>query len=84
MTFYVYVLRCADGTFYAGYTDDVGKRIAAHNSGKGAKYTAARIPVELVAKWAFAGKSEALKAEHAFKQLSRKEKLERISGPGRI
>lgn len=84
MTFCVYVLCCSDGTFYTGYTSDLGKRIAAHNSGKAAKYTAGRRPVKLVAKWDFSTKREAMKAEWNFKQLSRTEKIGKINGPGRI
>ena len=48
MSFYVYLLRCADGTLYTGYTDDPVRRTKVHNAGKGAKYTRARLPVELV------------------------------------
>ena len=78
MTFCVYVLQCADGTLYTGYTSDLKKRIAAHNAGKASKYTASRRPVKLAAKWQFSGKAEAMRAEYAFKQLSRSEKLARI------
>ena len=46
--FFAYLVRCADGTLYGGYTTDLQKRLAAHNSGKGAKYTRSRLPVELV------------------------------------
>ena len=48
MTAYTYILRCADGTLYTGWTNDIEKRLAAHNAGKGAKYTKPRLPVELV------------------------------------
>ena len=48
MTAYTYLLRCADGTLYCGWTNDLAARLAAHNSGKGAKYTRARRPVRLV------------------------------------
>ncbi len=74
MYFYVYILRCADGTFYTGYTNDIHKRIDAHNAGKGAKYTRSRRPCKLV--WAEAAetKSLAMKREYAIKQLTRKQK----------
>ena len=48
MKYYVYLLRCSDGSLYTGYTDDVERRLAVHQSGKGAKYTRSRLPVELV------------------------------------
>ncbi len=70
----MYVVRCADGTLYTGYSPDVEARVAAHNAGKGAKYTKARLPVELVASAAFPTKHEALSAEWHFKQLSRTRK----------
>ncbi|MDL0437292.1 MULTISPECIES: GIY-YIG nuclease family protein [unclassified Niallia] len=71
---YFYVLLCRDNTYYAGYTNNLEKRIKTHNEGKGAKYTRARRPVQLIYKEVFTDKSQALKAEYAFKQLSRKEK----------
>jgi putative endonuclease len=74
MNFYVYMMMCADGTLYTGYTNDIHKRIAAHNSGRGAKYTKSRRPCKLV--WAEAAetKSSAMKREYAIKQLTRKQK----------
>ena len=77
--FWVYVLRCRDGTLYTGYTNDIERRVKLHNDGKGAKYTKARRPVKLVGKWGFKTKSEALRAEIAFKKLSRKEKLKKLN-----
>lgn len=74
--YYMYVLLCADKTFYCGFTNDVQKRLATHNAGKGAKYTKIRRPVKLLYSEFFATKSEALKAEYAFKHLSRKKKEE--------
>jgi len=71
---YFYVLLCRDNTYYAGYTNNLEKRLKTHNEGKGAKYTRARLPVQLIYKEMFTNKSQALKAEYAFKQLSRKEK----------
>lgn len=69
--FYVYVLACADGTLYTGYTNDVEQRVRTHNAGKGAKYTRSRTPVEVVAQACFATKHEAMSAEFRFKHLSR-------------
>ena len=77
--FFAYLVRCADGTLYGGYTTDLQKRLAAHNSGKGAKYTRGRGPLELVYTEQCADKSEALKRELAIKALSREEKLHLIS-----
>ena len=71
---YVYILRCADDTLYTGWTTDVKKRVETHNSGKGAKYTRARLPVELVYTEEFEDKIEAQKREYAIKQLTRAEK----------
>ena len=71
---YMYVLECADGTLYTGYAVDVQARLAAHNAGKGAKYTRARLPVSLLAYAEFASKHDAMHAEYVFKQLSRNEK----------
>lgn len=79
---YVYVLKCADQTFYTGYTTDVKKRVATHNKGKGAKYTRVRRPVELLYYESFLDKSEALKKEYAFKQLTRKQKERYLKSHG--
>ena len=73
-TYYVYILRCADDTLYTGWTTDVTKRVKTHSSGKGAKYTRARLPVELVYTEEFEDKIEAQKREYAIKQLTRAEK----------
>ena len=75
---FVYILRCCDGTLYTGSTDDVSRRVAVHNSGKGAKYTRGRTPVEVVYAEECESYSAALKREYAIKQLSRQEKLELI------
>ncbi len=72
--YYAYLLRCADSSYYAGYTNDPKKRTAAHNSGKGAKYTRSRLPVSLVYTEAFEDKSEALRREATLKKLSHKQK----------
>ncbi|KRN33358.1 hypothetical protein IV68_GL000156 [Weissella halotolerans DSM 20190] len=72
----MYVLLTADNTFYAGFTDDVGRRFATHQAGKGAKYTRPkrRRPLKLLYAQAFTDKSTALKAEAAFKKLTRSQK----------
>jgi predicted GIY-YIG superfamily endonuclease len=77
-SWYVYILRCKDGTLYTGSTDDVQRRLAVHNSGKGAKYTRGRLPVEVVYTEACESYSTALKREYAIKQLTRQEKLNMI------
>jgi len=71
---YVYMVRCGDGSLYTGATNDVSARISRHNSGKGARYTRARLPVALVWKKRVSGRSKAQSLEFAIKQLSRKEK----------
>lgn len=73
---YFYVLECRDTSYYAGYTNDLEKRITAHNTGKGAKYTRARGPVECIYFETFETKQEAMRAEYAFKQLPRLKKIE--------
>ena len=75
MPHYVYVALCSDSTLYTGYTVDVFRRIATHNSGKGAKYTRSRLPVKLLGCWEFETKSAALKEERRIKRLTRTEKL---------
>ena len=72
---YVYILRCADDTLYTGWTTDLEKRIQAHNSKKGAKYTKSRTPVTLFYYEEFESKSDALKREAAIKKLPRSSKL---------
>ena len=74
------MLKCSDGTLYTGWTNDLEKRVEAHNSGKGAKYTKARRPVELAYYEEFETKEQAMKREYAIKQLGRKEKQELIAG----
>lgn len=75
---YVYILKCSDGTLYTGYTNNLEKRLKVHNSGKGAKYTRGRLPVEIVYSEVFQTKSEATKREYYIKQLNRVEKLKLI------
>lgn len=71
-----YVVCCSDNSLYAGYTNNLERRIKMHNEGKGAKYTRGRGPVELVFSKAFPTKSEALKAEYRFKKLGSRKKKE--------
>ncbi|MGQ4556412.1 GIY-YIG nuclease family protein [Halobellus sp. GM3] len=80
---YVYVVECADGSLYTGYTTDVERRVAEHDAGDGAKYTRGRTPVELVHTEAFDSKSAAMSREHEIKQLSRAEKV-RLVGLGGV
>ena len=75
---YTYIVKCKDGTLYTGWTNNLEKRIKDHNDGKGAKYTKARLPVELVYYETFETKEEAMSREYGIKQLSRKEKDELI------
>jgi putative endonuclease len=75
----VYVLRCADATLYTGATNDLVARLARHQAGKGARYTRARLPVELVYSERARDRSAALRREAQLKRLSRKEKLEVIA-----
>ena len=77
---FAYILECADGTYYTGYTNDLEKRVATHNAGKGGKYTRARLPVSLVYHECFDTKNEAMSREWAIKQLSRKEKENLVKG----
>ena len=76
---YVYILRCADNTLYCGWTNDLSSRIIAHNSGKGAKYTRSRLPVQLVYHEEYADKRVAMSREWHIKRMSRKEKIELIN-----
>ncbi len=72
---YVYILECADGTLYTGWTTNPERRVKTHNSGKGAKYTRSRRPVKLVYTEQYESKSDALRREYEIKQLSRAQKL---------
>lgn len=72
---YTYILRCGDGTLYCGWTNDLEKRLSAHNAGLGAKYTKSRRPVELVYSERFETKEEAMRREYRIKRMSRAEKL---------
>lgn len=68
---YVYILKCNDGTLYTGITNNLDKRVSSHNKGTGAKYTKTRLPVEVVYHEEATDRSEASKREHQIKKLSR-------------
>lgn len=72
---FVYILKCSDGTYYTGWTNNLEKRLDTHNAGLGAKYTRARIPVELVYSEQCPNKSIALQKERAIKKMSRSQKI---------
>ena len=72
---HLYVVECSDGSLYTGITTNVDRRVSQHSAGKGAKYTRSRKPVKLITSWEIGNRSEASKAEYAFKQNTRKEKL---------
>ncbi len=72
---YTYILECCDGTLYTGWTNDLKKRLKAHNDGKGSKYTRSRLPVKLVYLEEFETPKEAMSREWHIKRLARKEKL---------
>ncbi|MGE4505192.1 MAG: GIY-YIG nuclease family protein [Desulfovibrionaceae bacterium] len=74
-TWYVYLLRCADGSLYCGATSDPARRLAEHNAGTASKYTRSRLPVELAACVPRAGKGAALRLELAVKRLPTKRKI---------
>ena len=78
-TNYVYLLECADGSFYCGWTNDLVKRVAAHQSGKGGKYTRSHLPVRLAYYETAASKEAALRREAAIKKLTHAQKLQLIA-----
>src|SRR5262245_3007873 len=78
---WVYVVRCADGTLYTGVATDVARRVAQHNAGTASKYTRPRRPVELVFRERAVDRGTALRRERAIKKLSRREKLKLIGEP---
>ena len=75
---YVYILRCADGSLYTGWTNDLSGRVAAHNAGRGGKYTRSRRPVELLYFEELETKEQAMSREWHIKRLTRQEKLNLI------
>jgi putative endonuclease len=76
---YVYLLRCRDDSLYCGWTTDVARRLAAHRSGRGSRYTASRLPVELVLAQPMADRAAARREEVRIKRLTRREKLELVA-----
>ena len=81
---YTYIVKCSDGTYYTGWTNNLEKRIQSHNAGTGAKYTRPRLPVTLVYYETFATKQEAMKREYRIKQLSRQQKEQMIASSNLI
>lgn len=79
MSFYVYILKCIDGSFYTGYTKDIAERTRQHHIGKGARYTKTHKPEELVYVEIFDDRGKAMKREREIKKLSHKQKLELIT-----
>ncbi len=77
-SYWVYILLCGDGSLYTGITDDLERRVAVHNSGKGAKYTRSRLPVRSVYKTECVDKPAALRRELEIKKMTRNQKLELI------
>lgn len=75
---YTYIVQCQDGSYYTGWTTDVDKRVAAHNAGKGAKYTKSRRPVKLVYYEVFDTKEKAMHREYEIKQMTRTQKIRLI------
>ena len=84
MNYFVYIISCADYTLYTGITNDLDSRIAAHNRGKGARYTSGRLPVSLVYRETCESKSIALRREMEIKRMTRAKKLRLISSGGNI
>ncbi|MSX03035.1 MAG: GIY-YIG nuclease family protein [Actinobacteria bacterium] len=72
---WVYILRCADGSLYTGWTNDLDKRLAAHNAGTASRYTRSRLPVEIAASFEMEDRSAAQREEVRIKRLSRSEKM---------
>ncbi len=82
MTFHVYILLCADGSYYVGQTSDLDERLATHQSGGGPTYTSARLPVQLVYSETFPSRAQAMTRESQLKKWSRAKKEALISGDG--
>ncbi len=76
---WVYILRCADGSLYTGWTNDLDKRIESHSAGTGGRYTRSRLPVELAASFEMEDRSAAQREEVRIKRLSRADKLALIA-----
>ncbi len=79
---YVYIVRCADGTYYTGWAVDVARRVATHNAGRGARYTQTRRPVTLVYQEEAADRAAAMKREARIKRYTRQQKERLVRGAG--
>lgn len=79
MDAWVYMLRCRDGSLYTGWTNDLDKRLVKHSAGKGSRYTASRLPVELAASWPMPDRGTAMREELRIKRLDRAGKLALIT-----
>ncbi len=79
---WVYMLRCGDGSLYTGWTNDLPRRLARHQAGKASRYTASRLPVELVLARPLADRSEAMREEARIKRLARSAKLALLAADG--
>ncbi len=77
---FAYIIRCSNGTLYTGYTNDLGQRVVKHNTGKGAKFTRGKGPVELIYFETFQSKSQAMVREAEIKKMTRAKKLKLICG----
>jgi len=84
MSCYCYILKCADGTFYTGWTTDPERRVAQHNKGIGAKYTSTRRPVKLVYLETHPNRTDAMKRELAIKKMKREQKRKLVEGYGQV
>ena len=78
--FFVYILRCSDGSYYVGHTDDIEKRISMHRSGVGSSYTSSRLPMEPVFVQQFASRDQAIEMERKIKGWTRSKKEALING----
>jgi len=83
MAAFVYLLRCQDGSLYCGWTSDLDRRLAAHRAGRGSRYTASRLPVDLAFARPMADRSAALREEARIKRLTRAQKLALVAGRAR-
>ncbi len=81
---YIYMLECADKTLYAGYTNNLERRLATHNSGRGSKFVRARLPAKMVYFEEYGTKSEALRREYQIKKMTRQAKLKLIKNKEEI
>lgn len=82
--FYSYLLRCADGSLYSGFTVDPARRLYEHNAGRGSRCTRSRRPVTLAALWAWPDKSSAMRAESLVKRMTRAQKLLLVGGDAEL